>query len=257
MNLSRRTFAKMGIAGTVAVGAGGLLRPPARSDTPPSGIPVAAIRARSVVLVHGLYADGSSWIDVVPYLQAAGLNVAVVQNPLSTLTDAAAETRRVLSQQPGPVVLGGHSWSGTLVSEVGIEPSVSALVYIAARAPDAHEDFPALSKRFPTPPASAGVVVSPDGYAELDEATFLRDFAGGVPAERARALCAVQAAPCPLSARPWPPGAISRAGIRCPPRTGPSTRISNVSLPNGWARTRSNSIPRTFRSSLSPSRSPG
>ncbi|MDT5308546.1 MAG: hypothetical protein QOE48_4228 [Mycobacterium sp.] len=192
MDLSRRTFAKMGIAGTVAVGAAGLLSLPACSGRPPSRIPVAAIRARSVVLVHGLYADGSSWIDVVPYLQAAGLNVAVVQNPLSTLTDAAAETRRVLSQQPGPVVLGGHSWSGTLVSEVGIEPSVSALVYIAARAPDAHEDFPALSKRFPTPPASAGVVVSPDGYAELDEATFLRDFAGGVPAERARALCAVQ-----------------------------------------------------------------
>jgi pimeloyl-ACP methyl ester carboxylesterase len=192
MDLSRRTFAKMGIAGTVAVGAAGLLSLPACSGRPPSRIPVAAIRARSVVLVHGLYADGSSWIDVVPYLQAAGLNVAVVQNPLSTLTDAAAETLRVLSQQPGPVVLGGHSWSGTLVSEVGIEPSVSALVYIAARAPDAHEDFPALSKRFPTPPASAGVVVSPDGYAELDEATFLRDFAGGVPAERARALCAVQ-----------------------------------------------------------------
>ena len=111
MNLSRRTFAKMGIAGTVAVGAAGLLSPPSRSDTPLSGIPVAAIRAQSVVLVHGLYADGSSWIDVVPYLQGAGLNVAVVQNPLSTLTDAAAETRRVLSQQPGPVVLGGHSWS--------------------------------------------------------------------------------------------------------------------------------------------------
>jgi pimeloyl-ACP methyl ester carboxylesterase len=260
MDLSRRTFAKMGIAGTVAVGATGLLSLPACSGRPPSRIPVAAIRARSVVLVHGLYADGSSWIDVVPYLQAAGLNVAVVQNPLSTLTDAAAETLRVLSQQPGPVVLGGHSWSGTLVSEVGIEPSVSALVYIAARAPDAHEDFPALSKRFPTPPASAGVVVSPDGYAELDEATFLRDFAGGVPAERAPRSVPFRdaiAAPCPLSARPWPPGAISRAGIRCPPRTGPSTRISNVSLPNGWARTRSNSIPRTFRSSLSPSRSPG
>src|SRR5262245_38190017 len=168
MNLSRRTFTKAGIAGAVAVGAEGLLSPTARTDPPPPpGIPVAAIRARSVVLVHGLYADGSSWIDVVPYLQAAGLNVAVVQNPLTTLTDAAAETRRVLRLQPGPVVLAGHSWSGTLVSEVGIEPSVSALVYIAARAPDAHEDFPALSKRFPTPPASAGIVVSPDGYAEL------------------------------------------------------------------------------------------
>jgi len=113
MNLSRRTFAKMGIAGTVAVGAAGLLRPPARSDTPPSGMPVAAIRARSVVLVHGLYADGSSWIDVVPYLQAAGLNVAVVQNPLSTLTDAAAETRRVCRSNPVR-----WSWAGILGREL-------------------------------------------------------------------------------------------------------------------------------------------
>jgi len=257
MNLSRRTFAKMGIAGTVAVGAAGLLRPPARSDTPPSG--------------------NTGRCDTGPKRRPGSRPVCgrlLVDRRRAVLAGRRAQRRRRpkpaehshrcsgrdpkgLSQQPGPVVLGGHSWSGTLVSEVGIEPSVSALVYIAGRAPDAHEDFPALSKRFPTPPASAGVVVSPDGYAELDEATFLRDFAGGVPAERARALCAVQAAPCPLSARPWPPGAISRAGIRCPPRTGPSTRISNVSLPNGWARTRSNSIPRTFRSSLSPSRSPG
>jgi pimeloyl-ACP methyl ester carboxylesterase len=191
--MSRKAWAKIGIAGVIAAGAVGLLTPPARpGTTPPLGIPVAPIRARSVVLVHGLYADGSSWIDVVPYLQTAGLNVAVVQNPLTILADAAAETRRVLALQPGPVVLVGHSWSGTLVSEVGVEPSVSALVYIAARAPDADEDFPALSKRFPMAPASAGVVVASDGYAELDEATFLSDFAGGVPAERARALYAVQ-----------------------------------------------------------------
>jgi hypothetical protein len=89
-------------------------------------------------------------------------------------------------------VLVGHSWSGTLVSEVGDDPEVSALVYIAARAPDAGEDFPALAKQYPTPPASAGIVTAPDGYAQLDEATFLRDFAGGVPADRARALYAVQ-----------------------------------------------------------------
>jgi pimeloyl-ACP methyl ester carboxylesterase len=164
---------------------------PARADAP-GGIAVAEVRARSVVLVHGLYADGSSWIDVVPHLQDAGLDVAVVQNPLTTLADATAETRRVLALQKGPTVLVGHSWSGTIVSEVGGDDGVSALVYVAARAPDADEDFPALARQFPTPPASAGVQLTPDGYAQLDEPTFLEDFAGGVPRARARALYAVQ-----------------------------------------------------------------
>ena len=90
MYLSRRTFAKMGIAGTVAVGAAGLLGLPACSDRPRSRIPLAAIRARSVVLVHGLFADGSSWSEVIPLLQAAGKNVTSVQNPLTTLDDAKA-----------------------------------------------------------------------------------------------------------------------------------------------------------------------
>lgn len=186
MTMSRRAFGAVGLAGAMAVALAGRPGATAKAETP-----VAAIRARSVVLVHGLYADGSSWIDVVPHLQNAGLNVAVVQNPLTTLADAVAETRRVLALQPGPVVLAGHSWSGTLVSEVGVDPAVSALVYIAARAPDAGEDFPTLAKQFDAAPASAGVVVA-DGYAQLDEATFLRDFAGGVPTERARALYAVQ-----------------------------------------------------------------
>lgn len=192
MSLSRRTFGQVGAAGVAAVALAGRSIPAARADTPVSRTPIADVRAHNVVLVHGLYADGSSWIDVVPHLQAAGLHVAVVQNPLTTLADATAETRRVLALQQGPTVLAGHSWSGTIVSEVGNDPSISALAYIAARAPDADEDFSALAKRFPTPPASMGVVVTPDGYAQLDEPTFLRDFAGGVPTERARALYAVQ-----------------------------------------------------------------
>lgn len=192
MFASRRTLGKAGLAGVVTLALAGPLGPPARADSPALQTPVADVRARNVVLVHGLYADGSSWIDVVPRLQNAGLNVAVVQNPLTTLADATAETRRVLALQNGPTVLVGHSWSGTIVSEVGGDPSVSALVYVAARAPDADEDFPALAKQFPTPPASAGVVVAPDGYAQLSEEAFLNDFAGGVPMEHARALYAVQ-----------------------------------------------------------------
>jgi pimeloyl-ACP methyl ester carboxylesterase len=189
--LTRRAF---GIGGLVALGGLAVTTSmdATAGATPAGDVAISPIRARSVVLAHGLYADGSSWIDVIPHLQQAGLATAAVQNPLTTLADSVAETRRVLALQPAPVVLVGHSWAGTIVSEVGVDPAVSALVYIAARAPDADEDFPALAKRFPTPPASAGIVVAPDGYAQLDETTFLADFAGGVPADRARALYAVQ-----------------------------------------------------------------
>ena len=148
-------------------------------------------KARNVVLVHGLFADGSSWSEVIPRLQAAGLNVTSVQNPLTTLDDAVAETRRVLARQDGPTVLGGHSFSGMIVTEAGIDPNVTAVVYVAARAPDAGEDYAALAKKFPAPPASAGVVFDGD-EGRLTEAAFLHDFAGDLPEARARVLYAVQ-----------------------------------------------------------------
>jgi pimeloyl-ACP methyl ester carboxylesterase len=149
-------------------------------------------RARSVVLVHGLYADGSSWANLIGRLVDVGLRVTSVQNPLTSVADSVAATRRALAMQEGPTVLAGHSWSGTIVSEVGNDPKVSALVYVAARAPDAGEDFSALARKFPTPPASAGVVTK-DGYAQLSEAAFLNDFANGVDPATARVLYAVQA----------------------------------------------------------------
>jgi len=147
--------------------------------------------ARNVVLVHGLFADGSSWSEVIARLQAAGLNVTSVQNPLTTLADAVAETRRVLDRLDGPTVLVGHSFAGMIVTEAGVDPKVSALVYVAARAPDAAEDYTALARKFPPPPASAGVVFDGD-EGRLTEAAFLRDFAGDLPEARARVLYAVQ-----------------------------------------------------------------
>jgi pimeloyl-ACP methyl ester carboxylesterase len=153
---------------------------------------VVGPRARNVVLVHGLYADGSSWANVIGPLLDGGLRVTSVQNPLTTLAESIAATRRALAAQQGPTVLAGHSWSGTIVSEVGDDPKVSALVYVAARAPDAGEDFPALAKTFPPPPASAGVVTS-DGFAQLSESAFLNDFANGVVPPTARVMYATQA----------------------------------------------------------------
>ena len=150
-----------------------------------------AEQARNVVLVHGLFADGSSWSEVIPRLQAAGLNVTSVQNPLTTLPEAVASAERVLARQDGPTVLVGHSFSGMIVTEAGVHPNVSALVYVAARAPDAGEDYTALAKTYPTPPASAGVVFDGD-EGRLSEEAFLRDFASDLPEAKAKVLYAVQ-----------------------------------------------------------------
>lgn len=151
----------------------------------------APVQARNVVLVHGAWADGSSWGDVIARLQAAGLKVTAVQNPLTSLADSVAETRRVLAQQDGPTVLVGHSWAGTVVSETGTDPKVTALVYVAARAPDAGEDFVKLSGTFPTMPARSGVQEY-DGFTTLSEDAFLKYFANGVAPRKAKVLFAEQ-----------------------------------------------------------------
>jgi pimeloyl-ACP methyl ester carboxylesterase len=152
---------------------------------------VAPVEARNVVLVHGAWADGSSWAEVIPYLQAAGLKVTAVQNPLTSLEDSVAATRRALALQDGPTVLVAHSWSGTVISETGTDPKVSALVYVAARAPDAGEDFVALSGKFPAGPVRAGVQAH-DGFTTLSEESFLKYFANGVEPTKAKVLYAVQ-----------------------------------------------------------------
>jgi pimeloyl-ACP methyl ester carboxylesterase len=163
----------------------------AASFLPQLGQAATVPLARNVVMVHGLFADGSCWSEVIPQLQAAGLNVTSVQNPLTTLEDAVADAQRVLNRQDGPTVLVGHSFSGMIVTEIGIDPKVSALVYVAARAPDAGEDYSALARKFPTPPATAGIVYDGD-EGRLSEAAFLHDFAGDLPEAKARALYAVQ-----------------------------------------------------------------
>ncbi|MHC2331947.1 alpha/beta fold hydrolase [Bradyrhizobium sp. USDA 4454] len=181
MMMNRRTFSTALLAGAAAslVSSRGMA-----ATTPP-------VKARNVVLVHGLFADGSCWSEVIPRLQAAGLNVTSVQNPLTTLPEAVASAQRVLDRQDGPTVLVGHSFSGMIVTEAGVHPNVSALVYVAARAPDADEDYTALAKTYPTPPASAGIVFDGD-EGRLSEAAFLRDFAGDLPEAKAKVLYAVQ-----------------------------------------------------------------
>jgi pimeloyl-ACP methyl ester carboxylesterase len=148
-------------------------------------------QVRNVVLVHGAYADGSSWSEVITRLQAAGLTATAVQNPLGSLADDVAHTHRILAMQDGPTILAGHSFAGTVITEAGTDPCVVGLVYVAARAPDAGEDYAALAKRFPAPPANAGLVYE-HGFGGLTEHAFLNDFANGVDPVKARTLYAVQ-----------------------------------------------------------------
>jgi pimeloyl-ACP methyl ester carboxylesterase len=173
------------LAGSIATAAAHALPAAAR----PTG--TGKVPPRNVVLVHGLFADGSCWSDVIVRLQAAGLNVTAVQNPLTTLEEAADSVRRVLARTEGPTVLAGHSFAGTLISEVGGAANVSSLVYIAARAPDAGEDFAALGRQFAAAPATAGIIFDGD-EGRLSEDAFLHDFAADVPRDRARVLYATQ-----------------------------------------------------------------
>src|SRR3954447_6225863 len=94
-------------------------------------------RVRHVVLVHGAYADGSCWSEVIERLQAAGVTATAVQNPLRSLADDVAATRLIVARHAGPTLLGGHSYGGTVITEAGTDPRVAGLVYVAARAPDA------------------------------------------------------------------------------------------------------------------------
>ncbi|SHM23528.1 Pimeloyl-ACP methyl ester carboxylesterase [Bradyrhizobium lablabi] len=179
MQMNRRAF-----VGLAAVAAASTL-------LPSGAIAQSVPKAKNVVLVHGLFADGSCWSEVIPLLQAKGLNATAVQNPLTTLPEAVAAAERVLARQDGPTVLVGHSFSGMIVTEAGVHRNVSALVYVAARAPDAGEDYTALAKTYPTPPATAGIVFDGD-EGRLGEAAFLRDFAGDLPEAKAKVLYAVQ-----------------------------------------------------------------
>ena len=180
MILNRRTFSAALVAGVATL-----------TSTRGMAAATAPIKARNVVLVHGLFADGSCWSEVIARLQAAGLNATAVQNPLTTLPEAVASAQRVLARQDGPTVLVGHSFSGMIVTEAGMHPNVSALVYVAARAPDASEDYAALAKKYPAPPASAGIIFDGD-EGRLSEEAFLRDFAGDLPEAKAKVLYAVQ-----------------------------------------------------------------
>jgi pimeloyl-ACP methyl ester carboxylesterase len=147
----------------------------------------------NIVLVHGAWADGSSWSGVIERLQADGYHVTAPQFPLTSLADDVARLRQVLTLQDGPTVVAGHSYGGQIMTALGTDaPNAAALVYIAAFGIDAGESLGALLGQGPTPPALAHLVVDPLGFNWLPQDDFVTYFASGVDPDRARVLHAVQ-----------------------------------------------------------------
>src|SRR6201984_1814235 len=172
---------------------------------------------KNIVLVHGGFVDGSGWEGVYSILKKAGYNVSIVQNPTISLEDDVAVTKRTLAAQDGATILVGHSYGGAVITEAGNHPKVSALVYIAAFAPDKGESGGALIKN--PPPAPPGPPAPPsrppqDGFLFLDKAKFPASFAADVDPEKAAFMADSQV--------PWGLGAISGAVSEPAWRTKPS-----------------------------------
>ena len=142
----------------------------------------------TVVLVHGAFADGSSWNKVIPLLQAKGLKVFAVQNPLTSLAEDVAFTNRIIDAQSGPVVLVGHSWGGSVISQAGANEKVKALVYVAAFAPSVGESSLDGVKGFPASPGLAAPIATPDGFLTLSEEAIRKDFAQDISASDANLI---------------------------------------------------------------------
>lgn len=157
----------------------------------------------NVVLVHGAWADGSSWSKVIKLLQQNGFNVTAAQIPLTSLADDITVTRNLVAAQEGPTVLVGHSYGGVVISGAANDaPNVEALVYIAAFALDEGESIEALSKQGPAP-AGAAAVRPPDdhGFLWIGRDGFAKAFAADADPVEASVMAAVD-----LAAAPHRPG---------------------------------------------------
>jgi pimeloyl-ACP methyl ester carboxylesterase len=148
----------------------------------------------NVVLVHGAWADGSSWAKVIPLLQKAGLKAVAVQNPLTSFEDDVAATKRAIALQDGPVILVGHSWGGVVITEAGADPKVAGLVYVAAFAPEIGVPVGDLGKDFPPPPGAAELRPDAQGYLTVTTKGVMEDFAPDLSVSQRQLVAATQGA---------------------------------------------------------------
>jgi pimeloyl-ACP methyl ester carboxylesterase len=149
---------------------------------------------KNVVLVHGAWADGSSWQKIVPLLEAKGLHVVCVQNPLTSIADDVAAANRIIDAQDGPVLLVGHSYGGAIITEAGNNPKVAGLVYVAAFAPDEGETLAGLAKPFGATPAFGEIKPIADGFLLLTPKGVAEDFAQDLSPAEKKELWATQGA---------------------------------------------------------------
>ncbi|MDE1994527.1 MAG: alpha/beta hydrolase [Rhizobiaceae bacterium] len=163
-------------------------------------LPLTAVAAsapnnsvKNIILVHGAWADGSSWSKLIPLLNAKGFNVVAVQLPLTSLADDAATVRRAIALEQGPIILVGHSYGGAVITEAGNDPKVSGLVYVAAFAPDAGQSAGSLSASVQAPPMAAEVRPDSEGFLKLTQKGVFEDFAQDVTASEKALLYAAQA----------------------------------------------------------------
>jgi len=157
----------------------------------------AAAPIPNIVLVHGAFADGSSWARVIALLQNRGYHVSAVQQPLTSLADDVAATRRVIERQSGDVILVGHSWGGVVVTEAADVPAVKGVVYLSAMVPDNGESAAGMLERLKSP--MAGMQPDAHGLIWMDDPAIFRDVMGGdLPPAATRALAAVAK---PIAAR--------------------------------------------------------
>jgi pimeloyl-ACP methyl ester carboxylesterase len=147
----------------------------------------------NIVLVHGAWADGSSWSAVIERLQADGYRVTAPQFALTRLADDVARLRQVLARQDGPTLVAGHSYGGQIITALGTDaPNVVGLVYIAGMGLDEGESIGALLEQGPFGPALAHLDVDPQGFARIPEDDFVNHFAADVDPVKARVMFAVQ-----------------------------------------------------------------
>jgi pimeloyl-ACP methyl ester carboxylesterase len=147
---------------------------------------------KNIVLVHGAFADGTSWSKVIPLLEADGYHVVAVQNPLTSLPDDVAATKRIIALQDGPVILVGHSWGGAVITQAGDDPKVAGLVYVAAYAPDVGESANDASTPFGLTEGQKAIRLDDQKFATMTSQGILEDFAQCLPMADRKIVLAVQ-----------------------------------------------------------------
>jgi len=147
---------------------------------------------KNIVLVHGAFADGSSWAKVIPLLQAKGYNVIAVQNPLTSFQDDVAAARRAIASMDGPVLLVAHSYGGMVISEAGNDPKVAGLLYVAALVPEEGQNANAVNAAMPTTGVEKKFQVSPEGFVSLSLNAVEENFVPDAAPEERKLIYATQ-----------------------------------------------------------------